>query len=162
MEVPVEKKFQILCEISRALHFAWRRAVASIPGVNPRDIVMKFWEETAHDTANAYLKRLKADQPDLAKAVAEAIVFSSVTMGEDAKAVEGSSPKEAFVRHDACPWQRWHQQMGLVEEDRPGCDHWFEVTIKDINEKLGTRIRFETQRSLPEGHECCLRRIWVE
>ena len=31
-----------------------------------------------------------------------------------------------------------------------------------INEKLGTRLRFETLSALPEGGECCLRRIWEE
>ena len=31
-----------------------------------------------------------------------------------------------------------------------------------INEKFGTKLRFETLSALPEGGDCCLRRIWEE
>lgn len=162
-EIPVEKKFQILCDITRATFFTWRKVAEKLrPDIAPLELVNMFWEETAHDTAGAYLRRLKADEPELAKAVAESIVWSSVTMGEDAKAVPGDKPGEWFVRHDACPWYGWHQRLGLLHEDQPGCDKWFEVTIKDINEKLKTNVKFETQSSLPAGEKCCLRRIWVE
>jgi hypothetical protein len=39
---------------------------------------------------------------------------------------------------------------------------WFQATIRTINEKLGTSLRFETLSALPEGGDCCLRRIWRE
>ena len=74
----------------------------------------------------------------------------------------GSAPGEYFVKHRACPWHRWHEDLGLLPEDRPGCDRWFQATFRTINEKLGTRLRFETLSALPDGGDCCLRRIWEE
>ncbi|MFH1319172.1 MAG: L-2-amino-thiazoline-4-carboxylic acid hydrolase [Bacteroidota bacterium] len=162
MDIPVEKKFKILCQITRASHFAWRQAaVESCPSVNPVDIVNKMWEITGHETSKAYLKRLEPDKP-LPKQVADSIAWSSVTMGEDAKVVEGADEKEVFLRHDGCPWYDWHQRLGLLEEDRPGCDKWFETAVDDINKELGTNVKIETQKSLPDGDDCCLRKIWVE
>ena len=35
-------------------------------------------------------------------------------------------------------------------------------TRKKINKALGTQIKIETTQSLPEGGDCCMRRIWVE
>lgn len=162
MEIPVEKKFKVLCEITRATYFAWRQAATELcPQVKPREFVDRFWEITGRDTAKSYLKKLDPAKP-LPRQVAESMVWSSVNMGEDAILEEGKDDTEAFVRHKACPWLSWHQRLGLLEEDQPGCDKWFEVTIKEINEKLGTHIKFETSKSLPAGAECCLRRIWVE
>lgn len=161
-EVPVEKKFKILSQICRASHFAWRQAVAELcPSLKTSDVVDKMWEITGHQTAKSYLKRIDPSKP-LPRQVAESIVWSSVNMGEDAKLIDGKDENEAFVKHDACPWYEWHQRLGLLEEDQPGCDKWFETTIKDINEKLGTNLKIETQKSLPKGGDCCLRRIWVE
>ena len=162
MDIPVEKKFNILCQITRASHFAWRQAAVEMcPSVKTLDIVNKMWEITGHETAKAYLKRLDKDKP-LPKQIADSIAWSSITMGEDAKVLEGTNENEAFVRHDGCPWYEWHKRLGLLEEDRPGCDMWFETAIKDINEKLGTNVKIETQKSLPDGDDCCLRRIWTE
>ena len=161
-DIPIEKKFEILCAITRATYFAWREAATTLcPQVKPQDFVNKFWEITGRDTAKAYLKRLDVNKP-LPRQVAEGIVWSSVTMGEDAELVPGKNDKEAFVKHNACPWLGWHQRLGLLEEDQAGCDIWFEVTIKTINDKLGTKIKFETQGSLPAGSTSCLRRIWVD
>lgn len=162
MDVPIEKKFKILCQIERASHFAWREAVKEMcPGIKPSDVVNKMWEITGHETAKAYLKRLNPNKP-LPRQIAESIVWSSVTMGEDAKLVEGKDDNEAFVKHDGCPWYEWHKRLGLLEEDRPGCDKWFETAIEDINRELGTNVKIETQKSLPDGKDECLRRIWVE
>ena len=83
-------------------------------------------------------------------------------MGEDALAEAGANPEEAFLRHTACPWQRWHEKLGLLAEDRPGCDAWFASTLKVINETLDTKLCFETLEALPDGGSCCLRRLWVE
>ena len=42
MEIPVEKKFKILCEITRASHFAWRQAVVeTCPDTDIKDVVYK-------------------------------------------------------------------------------------------------------------------------
>lgn len=162
MEIPVEKKFNILCQIERASHFAWREAVKQLcPEVKPAEVVNKMWEITGHETAKAYLKRFDPTKP-LPKQIAESIVWSSVTMGEDAKLVEGKDENEAYVHHDGCPWYDWHKRLGLLEEDRPGCDIWFETLVSDINKALGTNIKIETQKSLPDGDNCCLRRVWVE
>lgn len=161
MDIPVEKKFKILCEIVRAQHFAWREACLAVaPDIDPVELGNKMWEITGVQTAKAYLKRMDKSKP-LAKQVADSIAWSSVCMGEDAKVEEGEGD-EAFVRHADCPWYHWHKRLDVLEEDQPGCDTWFFTAVKEINKELGTNIRIETQKSLPEGGDCCLRRIWVE
>jgi hypothetical protein len=161
-EIPVEKKFAILCEITRAQHFAWHEAVeAMCPGVDVAAVTDKMWEITGHQTAQAYLKRLDKDKP-LAAQVAGSIVWSSQCMGEDAKLEVTEGKDEAFVKHDDCPWFHWHKRLDLLAEDRPGCDIWFQTAVADINQALGTRLRVETQHTLPDGDDCCRRRFWVE
>ena len=121
-EIPVEKKFGILCEITRAQHFAWHEAVARLcPDVDVAEVTNKMWEVTGHQTAKAYLKRLDKDKP-LAPQVAGSIVWSSQCMGEDAALETTEGKDEAFVRHADCPWFHWHKRLGLLAEDRPGCD----------------------------------------
>ena len=162
MDIPIDKKFSILVEISRAQHFAWREAVAELcPDVDPVAVVNRMWEVTGVQTAQAYLKRLDPKAP-LAPQFAESIVWSSLCMGEDAAVEVSEDGEEAFVRHAGCPWHRWHGKLGLLAEDRPGCDSWFGSAIDTINEALGTKLRFETIEALPDGGPCCLRRLWVE
>jgi hypothetical protein len=162
MDMPAEKKFKILCQIARASHFAWRQAVVeACPGVKAEDVVYKMWEITGNETAKAYLRRLDPNKP-LPRQIAESIVWSSVVMGEDAKIVEGKDDNEVFVKHDGCPWFEWHKRLDVLAEDQPGCDMWFETAVHDVNKKLGTNVKIETQKSLPNGDDCCLRRIWVE
>lgn len=162
-DIPIEKKFAVLCEIVRAQHFAWHRAVEKLcPGVDVAEVTNKMWEITGHQTAKAYLRRLDPDQP-LAEQIAASIVWSSRCMGEDAKVEKSTTgADEAFVRHADCPWFHWHERLKLLAEDRPGCDLWFQTTIDDINKELGTKIRMETTEALPEGGTCCMRRFWVE
>lgn len=161
-DIPVEKKFAVLCEITRAQHFAWHEAVRQLcPGVDMVQVTNRMWELTGHETAKAYLKRLDRAKP-LAPQVAASIVWSSQCMGEDAHLEVSEGKDEAFVRHHDCPWVHWHRRTGLLHEDRPGCDVWFKTMVDDINAALGTRLRFETLESLPEGKPSCLRRFWVE
>jgi hypothetical protein len=162
IDIPVDKKFKILTEIARAQHFAWRQAVAeSFPGKDVKKVVYKMWEITGHETAKAYLKRLDPDKP-LPRQLADAMAWSSVSMGEDAVSMDGRDENEAFLRHSACPWFNWHQRLGLLEEDQPGCDMWFKTIVEDINKSLGTKIKIETTESLPEGGQSCIRRIWMQ
>ena len=159
-DIPIEKRFQILAEITRASHFAWREAALRMcPDVEPQKLVNEMWDITGVQTAEAYLKRLDASG-DLAHQVASSIVWSSQCMGEDARLEGGDG--EWFVTHDACPWHTWHSNLGLLPEDRPGCDRWFEATVRTVNERLGTNLRFETRSALPDGDDCCRRRFWVE
>jgi hypothetical protein len=152
----------VLVQIARASHFAWRQAVVELcPGCDPVAVVNKMWEITGHDTAAAYLKRLDPNKP-LPMQFARAIQWSSQCMGEDAEALPGTSDGEALLRHHGCPWFDWHKRLGLLAEDRPGCDVWFQTAIADINARLGTRLCFQTAESLPEGGGCCLRRFWIE
>jgi hypothetical protein len=161
-DIPIEKKFKILSEISRASHFAWREAALKLcPGVDPQKLVNEMWDITGVQTGSAYLKRLDPSK-DLAKQVAASIVWSSQCMGEDAILEEGEKPGEYFVKHEGCPWHTWHGNLGLLPEDRPGCDRWFEATFRTINDKLGTKVRFETLSALPDGDDCCRRRIWED
>ena len=161
-DIPPEKKFKILVEITRASHFAWREAaLRCCPGLDPQKLVGEMWDLTGVKAAEAYLKRLDPSG-DVPRQVAASIVWSSQCMGEDARLEEGERPGECFVKHEACPWHRWHEDLGLLAEDRPGCDRWFDATIRTINEKLGTHLRFETLSTLPEGASCCRRRIWED
>jgi hypothetical protein len=161
-DVPIEKKFKALVAIHRASHFAWREAaLRCCPEIDSQQLVNEMWEITGVQTGEAYLKRLDASE-DLPRQIAASIVWSSVCMGEEAILEEGTRPGESFVKHVDCPWHRWHERFGLLREDRPGCDRWFEATIRTINERLGTRIHFETLSALPDGGIYCLRRIWEE
>jgi hypothetical protein len=157
-----DKKFPVLCEITRAQHFAWREAVRdACPGVLPTDVVIEMWKRTGRDTARAYLKRLDRSRP-LAPQVAASIAWSSDCMGETARVEPGKDENEAYVRHVDCPWVHWHRKLDLVHEDRPGCDAWFESTVEEINHAFGTSLRTETLETLPEGGASCLRRLWTE
>jgi len=161
MDIPIEKRFAVLCEIVRAQHFAWREAALALaPNLDPAELGNKMWEITGVQTAKAYLKRLDPNKP-LAPQVAQSIAWSSICMGEDAT-VEAGEGDEAFVRHTDCPWFHWHKRAGLLKEDQPGCDTWFFTTVAEVNKALGTNIKIETKSSLPAGGDCCLRRIWAE
>jgi hypothetical protein len=159
-DVPVEKKFEILSEITRAQHFAWHAAVRKLcPSVDTMQITLEMWRNTGVQTGAAYARRIKRHLP-VAPQIAESICWSSQCMGEDAVTTPGKDASEAFVVHRACPWQRWHRDNDLVREDRPGCDEWFRSTIDTVNQALGTNVQFETLESLPEGGEVCRRRLW--
>ena len=129
------------------------------PDVDPAAVVDRMWKLTGEQTARAYLKHMDRDRP-LAPQVAASIVWSSQCMGEAASLEPGASEDEAFVRHADCPWFHWHERLGLLAEDRPGCDRWFQSTVEAINAELGSRIAVETVESLPEGQCSCLRRFW--
>lgn len=161
-EIPVEKKFAILAQITRAQHFAWHEAVRQLaPQLDMAEVVNKMWEVTAHETAAGYLKRIDKSKP-LAPQLATSFAFSSQAMGEDAVAEVAENQQEAFVRHHDCPWFHWHKRLDLLHEDQPGCDLWFQTTVEDMNKALGTRLRVETVSALPDGSSCCLRRFWEE
>jgi len=161
-KIPLESRFKALCQITRAQHFAWREAVRELcPGVDARAVVERMWAITGRQTGQAYLKRLDRSRP-LAPQVAASVAWSSQCMGEDARVEVGADGSEAFVRHEACPWFSWHERLGLLAEDRPGCDLWFQTTVDEINRALGTKLRVETRQTLPDGDASCLRRFWVE
>jgi len=160
MDASIETRFKVLCEITRAQHFAWREAALTLaPHLDAEQLTNKMWEITGVETAKAYLKRIDPARP-LAIQVAEAIAFSSVCMGEEVT-VERHQGDEAFVRHHDCPWFHWHKRRDLLDEDQSGCDTWFRTVVGEINKAIGCDIKVETQCSLAAGGGCCLRRIWV-
>jgi len=160
MDIPVEKRFKVLCEIARAQHFAWREAALALaPDLDPLELTNKMWEITGVQTAKAYLKHIDPDKP-LAEQVARSIAWSSQCMGE-AVTVEAGTGDEAYLTHAACPWFDWHNRLNLLDEDQPGCDTWFNTVVAEISKALGTEISVETQCTLPGGGDCCRRRIRV-
>lgn len=162
MEIPIEKKFKILSQIHRSSHFEWIQAIKEIcTDVDEYDLVLKYWEKVAEATARNYLQHLDISKP-LPKQVAENFVFSSICMGEDAELVEGKDENECFARHNDCPWYHWHKGLGKMKFDQEGCDMWLKSLIKIVNDKLGTKIKAATLKSLPNGDEICLRRFWVD
>ena len=155
-------KFAVLCKIARAQHFAWRAAVVELHGEDEAaTVVDRMWAITGQQTGDAYAPRLDLGRP-LAPQVARSVVWSSQCMGEDAHLDVSEDGTEAFVRHEACPWFDWHKRLGLLEEDRAGCDCWFSSTVKAINTARGTALRVETLSTLPDGDAACVRRIWVD
>ena len=157
----LKHSFDILCQITRAQHFAWREAVAEfLPEADVPAVVGRMWEITGEQTGAAYAKRIDVDAP-IAPQIAKSIVWSSESMGEDA-VVEIGESGDAYVRHTDCPWFDWHKRKGQLAEDRPGCDAWFQSTIDRVNRDHGCDVRFETLETLPDGGSCCLRRIWAE
>lgn len=155
-----EKKFEVLCEIARAQHFAWHAAVRRIcPDADPMKVTLEMWRATGEQTGSAYAKKIDRNRP-IAPQVAASICWSSQCMGEDATLEDSPNKGEAFVVHRACPWQRWHERNGLIKEDRPGCDEWFRATVATINRKLGAHVQVETLESLPDGGATCRRRLW--
>ncbi|MFQ6015253.1 MAG: hypothetical protein ACE5NP_07410 [Anaerolineae bacterium] len=163
MEIPLEKRYDILNQIVRASHFEWLAAAKALAGegVSELDLVLEYWEIVGHDTARSYLKRLNPNQP-LPRQIAENFAFSSLCMGEDVVVVEGEDDQEAFVQHNGCPWYEWHMRQGKLEQDQPGCDKWVEVFMADINKELSSDVKWQTLKSLPNGDDVCLRRFWVE
>ena len=160
-DISVKKKFQVLCEIVRAQHFAWYEAVSEMcPDVDPAEVAARMWEVTGKETARAYLKRIDPSLP-LAAQVAGHVVSSSRCMGEDAVLTVSPDKDEAFVRHVACPWLRWHQALDSVDQDLMGCECWFRETVSEINQALGTDLCVETLEAMPNGDDSCLRRFWV-
>lgn len=161
-DISAEQRFKVLCEISRAQHFAWREAALALaPQLDAQELVNKMWEITGIQTARAYLKRLDPAKP-LAVQLANSISWSSACMGEEVEVEPAEKEREALVRHVSCPWFDWHKRLGLLEEDQPGCDTWFASLVGEINRTLGSNVKVETKCSLPEGGDCCLRRIWEE
>ena len=117
-DIPIEKKFAILSEITRAQHFAWHEAVVQMcPEADVAAVTDKMWEITGHQTAAAYIKRLDKDKP-LASQAAASIVWSSQCMGEAAELEVTEGKDEAFVRHADCPWVHWHRRLDLLHEDQ--------------------------------------------
>jgi hypothetical protein len=49
-----------------------------------------------------------------------------------------------------------------MEEDVLGCDKWFQTVIEDINQLFNTKVKLETQKAIPRGDGCCLRRLTIE
>ncbi|MFH1529860.1 MAG: hypothetical protein ABIK09_03890 [Pseudomonadota bacterium] len=162
-EIPIEKKFHMLSQIQRISHFEWLEAAMHFAkeGTTELDLVKKFWEIVGRDTSGSYLKHLNPEAP-LPRQIAESFVFSSRSMGEDAVLVEGADENECFARHNGCPWHEWHERLGKLDQDLPGCDAWLESFMEIINETLGTNVRWATVKSLPAGDDICLRRFWVD
>ena len=160
-EPPLEEKFKMLCQITRAQHFAWREAIQRRhPALDPGELVDVMWRVTGESTGRAYLKHLDPRRP-LPAQVAGSIAWSSQCMGENVSVEVGDDGHEAFVRHHDCPWFPWHERQGLLDEDLRGCDTWFASTVEAVNQGLGCNLRCETLSALPAGDSSCLRRFWI-
>lgn len=162
-DIPLVKKFHMLSQIQRKSHFEWLEAAMHFAkdGTTELEVVKKFWEIVGRDTAPGYLRHIDPDKP-LPRQIAECFVFSSQSMGEDAVLVDGEGENESFARHNGCPWYDWHERLGKMDQDLPGCEAWLESFMAAINKELGTNVKWETVKSLPAGDDVCLRRFWVE
>ena len=51
MDIPAEERFRVLCEITRAQHFAWREAALSLaPDLDPLELVRTIVPPAAMDS----------------------------------------------------------------------------------------------------------------
>ena len=156
------KKLRILAQINRASHFQWRKAaLAASPDLDALELVKRYWGEVGRETARYYLSQIDRDR-DLAEQVTALFVSSSVVMAEDAVVIEKSAEGRCQARHNSCPWFDWHRREDLLPEDQPGCDHFLQVLMDEMNAALGSRLRFATVESLPNGGACCLHQFWEE
>lgn len=161
-EIPVEKKFKMLAQITRACHFEMRQAALELcPDMDRMEFIKRYWEIVGEDTAPGYLKQIDKSKP-LAPQYAKNFAFSAQVMGEDSYVEDGSNEKEAFVKTDDCPYYHWHKRYNLLDEDQPGCDMWIESFVKILNKELGANVKWETQASLPNGDPQCIRRFWED
>jgi len=162
VDLPVEKKFHVLCEITRASHFEWLRAVRALaPELDLSELVRRYWQEVGRDTAVAYLRHIDPQKP-LPEQIARSFAFSSQCMGENCTVKPGRDDSEYFAEHTGCPWFDWHKKEGLLEMDRMRCDAWLGAIVEDANKSLNSKLKAETLKSLPDGDDTCLRRFWVE
>lgn len=156
MGYTTEQKFKALCQITRASHFEWRETFRKMyPDQPVEEAVMKYWEVVGQDTAKAYLRKIDPDRP-IGPQIAQMIVNSSLAMGENAT-IESEENGEVRLVHAECPWYGWHKKYDALDEDRPGCDCWFQTLVKDINQALSTKVSVETVSSLPDGDDTCTR-----
>lgn len=168
----LKKQFRLLSEIMRASHFEWRRAALKLnPKISGEELVRAYWREVGIDTAQFYIKKIDFSQ-NVAAQVAKLYVESSVAMGEAAEVVLPEfetfgdllkQPGRACqAKHRDCPWFHWHKKLGLLSEDRPGCDEWLTTVVAEIGRLKGVKLCYSTDESLPEGGPSCLRTFWVE
>jgi L-2-amino-thiazoline-4-carboxylic acid hydrolase len=161
-DIPAQEQFSELCQIVRAQHFAWRQAVRhSAADIDPGGVVDRMWDVTGEWTARSYAKRIDPTKP-VAPQVASNIARSSASMGEEVSVESSTTDDESLVRHTRCPWLEWHRRFDLLEEDRRGCDRWFQSTMEHLSTAIGVSVRVETIQTMPEGAPNCERRIWVE
>jgi hypothetical protein len=159
------KKFEALQNINRATWYEWRQAAIECaqPKFKPLDLVLNAWEIVGHDTAKAYFGMLDVSKPTFLEDIAKCIVMSSTMMGETAKVIKGENENEFFVQWDRCPWPEFARRYNApMEEDVLGCDKWFQTVIEDINQLFNTKVKLETQKAIPRGDGCCLRRLTIE
>jgi len=158
-EPPLETRFAVLAQICRAQHFAWRQAVVEMcPEVDAADVGTRMWEITARETAKAYLRRLDLSKP-LPPQLAQHFAWSSTCMDEAVTVTESPAGDEAQVIHHACPWFDWHTRLGLLAEDRSGCDAWFFTVVDEVAKATAIDVRIETIATLPDDACTCTRRI---
>jgi len=158
-------RFNTLANIERATWFEWRQAAIEYarPDVKPLDLVLRAWEIVGHDTALTYYNMLDKTSKTFLEDVARCIVFSSLTMGENAKIVKAENPHEIYVRWDRCPWPEFARRYKVpMEEDVLGCDKWFQTVIADVNAFFNTKVKLETLKAIPRGDGMCLRRLSME
>ena len=156
---PLRQKFDVLAQISRAQHFAWREAVAACcPGIDAAAVAEHMWEISARETAKAYIARIDPKQP-VPRQLAQHFAWSSIVMNEAAIVESSPDGTEARVVHYDCPWFHWHKRLDLLAEDRPGCDAWFFTVVEEVAAATGVPLKIETLSTLPDGDATCARRI---
>ena len=149
-DVTLEQKYQALCNIMRAQHHAWREAVKQrCPHTPVTDVLKTMWEIAGEEAGEAFYRGIDKSQP-IPPQVAEAIKTSWEVMGQHPGVECTESGEEAHVTQVGCPWFAWHVKHDLVEEDRVGCDAWFDGVLSRLNARLGTNIAVETCETLPE------------
>lgn len=149
----LEREWKTMVKIAHDFFHNWRQAVCEKYGDQDlEELTLRFWELVGKNTAAQYA-RAGIDGCDVER-IARAAGRSSEIMGETVR-VEPDG--EAWLLlHDACPWIDSYRKAGFEGKCGPGCQRWFEATVKGLSPDLAV----DTLACLAEGDKQCVRRFY--
>lgn len=148
----MERNWRSMIRITHDFFHCWRRAVEEKLGKEAADEVqMRFWELVGVGTGNMYLER--GGGPEDLEQLAFTMLRASQVMGETARAAQDGG--DTLLVHDACPWMDSFRDYGAENACQPGCDAWFQATMRTISPKVSV----VTESALPAGDATCTRRF---
>lgn len=149
----LERDWKTMILIAHDFFHSWRQVLYRQYGESvTEELTLGFWEQVGKKTAAQYA-RGKID-PQNVEQVARGAARSSEIMGET---VSVRQDGEAWLLiHDACPWTDTYKKAGFEGKCRPGCDRWFESTVRALSPGLAV----ETLACLASGDNQCVRKFY--
>ena len=142
-----------------------RAAIACAgPDADPFDTGVRCWELMGKETGKSYLPRMNLlkGEEGLLMSVARAFQGLWATNGAVVEIQKGENAGELLVTWTRCPWPTAAKEHGAsMKEDLSGCDRYLQTFIDEVNTFLGTELKVETQKAIPNGDGVCVRRIYT-